>query len=84
MTNKRLDMIQMPIPATEENSIFADNHTLFIDERPIRMEPVQDEDGSTIEGIFEQTGGFTLYKLFIGDFDENGNGIQRIICQAYL
>lgn len=69
-----------PAPVVvEDNTIFADNHTLFIEEQPMRMEPLRDEEGSIVEGFFEQTGGVTIYKLFIGDFDESGSGIQRII-----
>ncbi len=67
-----------PVPF-DENTIYANNHSLFIEEQPIRMEPARDENGKIIEGLFEQAGGFSLYKLFIGDFEENGNGIQRII-----
>lgn len=71
---------QVPMPMLEEdNVIYADNHTLFIDEKPIMMEPARDEVGNIVEGYFEQTGGFTVYKLFIGDFLESGHGLQRII-----
>lgn len=74
----RLQQPTQPQP-TQDTTIYADNHTLFIEEKQVRMEPVKDAEGNIVEGFYEQTGGFTLYKLFIGDFDENGNGIQRII-----
>ena len=64
---------------TDENSIVADHHTLFIEEVPMTFEPVLDPDGVPIEKIYEQIGGYTNYKLFMGDFDEQGNGTQRII-----
>lgn len=79
-TTLGLSPMQIPsMPEPEENVIYADNHSLFIEERPMMMEPLRDEEGNAVEKYFEQTGGFTLYKLFIGDFHENGNGIQRII-----
>lgn len=62
----------------DENMIAAQHHTLFIEEVPMRMEALLN-DGAPVEGIFEQTGGVTQYKLFIGEFDEKGNGTHRII-----
>ncbi len=70
--------IQMPLEESE-NVIYGDNHTLFIEELPVMMEPVRDEEGKIVEKYFEQTGGYNLYKLFIGDFSEQGHGLQRII-----
>lgn len=71
-----IDPLQIPESDTE---IYGTNHSLFIEERPIRMEPLHDEQEKIIPDVFEQTGGFKIYKLFIGDFDESGNGLQRII-----
>ena len=62
-----------------ENEVYAQNHSLFIDEKPVVMNPLRDEDGKIVDGFYEQDGGFTVYKLFLGNFEESGNGIQRII-----
>ena len=43
------------------------------------MEPLRDEDHNIVDGFFEQNGGFKIYKLFLGEFSESGNGMQRII-----
>ena len=70
-----------PLNTPDDETVFADNHSLFIDRRPMSMEPVHQEDGTQIDGIFEQVPAYTVYKLFIGEFMENGNGIQRILAK---
>ncbi len=64
--------------ATDDKTIFAENHSLFIEEKPSMMVPVKDENGNQIETLFEQTPSYTVNKLFLGAFDENGNGMHRI------
>ena len=78
-TKVGLQPIQIPMQKDEDEVIYADNHSLFIEEKPVIMEPLKGEDGQIVSNIFEQTGGYTLYKLFIGNFSEQGNGLQRII-----
>lgn len=73
--------IPMGLPAPTDETIFADNHTLFIDRQPAATEPILDEKGVPVEGYFKQEPAFTVYKLFIGTFDEAGNGIQRILAK---
>ena len=65
-----------PILEDQETVIYADNHTLFIEEVPPAMVAVESENN---DKVYKQSGGYTVYKLFIGDFDEQGNGIQRIM-----
>ena len=75
-----LEEIQIPIPGLgADNEIFAQHHSLFIEDKPRSMESLRDEDGKIIEGFYEESGGFKVYKLFLGDFSETGNGMQRII-----
>ncbi len=76
---RRIEEIPMMPVMPGENEVFAQNHSLFIDEKPVVMEPLRDEDQNIVEGFFEQTGGYKVYKLFLGEFSESGNGIQRII-----
>ena len=64
-----------------DNSIYADNHTLFIEKIPASAYPVVDESGEVIEGVFKEGPEYTIYKLFIGDFLETGNGVQRILAE---
>ena len=73
--------MQMEPHLESQNEIFADNHSLFVEVLPITMEPVRDRDGQIVEGLFEQQGGYTVYKLFLGEFSETGNGVQRIIAR---
>ena len=75
----RAQEIAMPGTGNSENEIFADAHSLFIEDKPVTMEPLRDEEGNIMEGLFEQTGGYTIYKLFLGEFLESGNGMHRII-----
>ena len=65
----------MTVPTMpEDNSIFADNHSLFWTINEPEFTPVTDA-----EGFYEEQPGYTVYKLFIGDFNETSNGLQRII-----
>jgi ATP-dependent protease ClpP protease subunit len=66
-----------------DNAIYAQYHSLFWEEHQSKMEPLftADENGNELQvpGVYEEQPGFTLYKLFIGDFAETGNGLQKII-----
>jgi ATP-dependent protease ClpP protease subunit len=70
--------MQIPVMAGE-NEVYGQQHSLFVEERPRTMEPLRDEEDKIVEGYYEEHGGYKIYKLFLGDFSETGNGIQRII-----
>ena len=59
----------------EDNSIHGDQHSLFWENKPHEMIPL----GKDAPGFFEEQKPYTIYKLFLGDFSEGGNGMQRII-----
>jgi len=69
-----LTMPTLPV-MPEDNAIHGEQHSLFWENRPHEMMPLGDE----APGFFEEQKPFTLFKLFLGDFSEGGNGMQRII-----
>jgi len=65
-----------------DNIIMSDSHTLI--KKVINDEflpaSVLSDDGKPIDGFYEQVPGYTIYKLFIGDFDDDSvHGLNRII-----
>ena len=73
------DITTIPLNLPNDETIYADNHTLFIERVPETQVPVYNENGEILEGYYKTEPGFTIYKLFIGEFLEAGNGVQRII-----
>jgi ATP-dependent protease ClpP protease subunit len=72
--------IQIPIQfPMGDGEVYGQNHSLFIVDKPRVMNPLRDEEGNIVEGYFEEDGGYKIYKLFLGNFNESGNGMQRII-----
>ncbi len=72
--------INEPVPQEDEKVIKTDNNTLFVEEKPPIFEPLIDhESNQPIPGIFEEHQGYTLYKLFLGDFMEESTGNHSII-----
>ena len=69
--------LSVPPPSLfpEDNSIHGEHHSLFWENKPHEMLPLGDE----APGFFEEQKPYTIFKLFLGDFGENGNGMQRII-----
>ena len=62
----------------DKNIIETKNNTLFIEQEPMKFNPLKDEEGNFIENLFEQQLPFTKYKLFLGDFIEEGTGNHKI------
>ena len=78
MEIQEMQEIQIPmIPGPAEDAIYADNHSLFWEVIPGSLDPLEDENGP-IPKVFTKTESYTLYKLFVGDFDEHSNGMQKI------
>ena len=72
MTHQPTEVPDIP----SEDSILSHNHTLFWYDKPVEFKTVEE---ITDSNIFEQIPGFTVYKLFIGDFGGDVIGMQRII-----
>jgi len=76
---KTLNIPMMPqMPGNGDNIIESMEHTLISDERPSEMIPLE-MDGQIVPNIFEQVEGYTLHKLFINDFGEEGKGLHKIL-----
>jgi len=60
------------------NKIESLNNTLYIEETPETFEQVQVE-GEFVDGLYSPVGGYKLYKLFVGDFEEDQTGMHDII-----
>ncbi len=68
-------------PNQDQNIIETEHNTLFIEEIPTIYEPVSvsSPDGDEIPGMYQAIEGYTLYKLFLGDFMEQNTGNHKII-----
>ena len=77
----KIEEIQIPIPGMSNNEIYAEKHSLFVEDHPSEMIPVQVDikDGEQPPRIYEEQPPYKIFKLFIDEFHENGNGIHRII-----
>jgi len=72
--------ISMPNIMGSDNIIESDTHTLISVEQPAEMLPLMGEDGSILQGIYQEQPQFTLYKLYLSDFeDESRHGLHKII-----
>lgn len=71
---------QEPVQPMEDtpNTIESEFHTLFMEEIPVSFNQLILEDGP-VDDIFEKVGGYNIYKLFLGVFDDIGKGTQKLI-----
>ncbi len=74
----RLNQEPLIIPDDNPNIVESEFHTLFMEEVPVTFDQLFMEDGP-VEGIYEKSGGYNIYKLFIGGFADSGKGTQKIV-----